>query len=619
MRQKRKTFSWPWRRLRAEKPEPSQSLRMGMTERARAPQPRPVSPPQTRLLDQFGRDLTAMAAGGELPPVIGREAELEEILQILCRRTKNNPALIGEPGVGKTALAEALAQRIAGGEVPDSLRDKRLVSVDMANLVAGTKYRGEFEERMRELVAELRRAGNVILFLDELHTIVGAGSAEGAIDASNILKPALGRGEIQVIGATTLSEYRRFIEKDAALERRFRAVTIAEPDPAQTLRILRGVRMELEQYHGIPISDGAMETALTLADRYLHDRRRPDKAIDLLDEGAAYARLQHRRQRGVYPADIAAALSIRTGIPLERLGESERAALLSLEARLQTRVLGQSEAVHQVAAAVRRGRSGLREGDRPIASLLLLGPTGVGKTELCRALAEELYQSRDAFIRFDMSEFMERHTASRLLGAPPGYVGHGEGGELTEAVRRRPYSLLLLDEIEKAHHDVSSLLLQVMEEGELTDSEGHRVDFRNVLLVMTSNLGAGDSHTVGFGRVADERAQRALRSYFSPEFLGRLDGVCSFRPLDAETLCAIASRMLARAAERAERVGVTLEIEAGADAALAAHAGPGGARDLRRLIGERVEEPLSEALLRSKARAYTLTADLRLEPALCRA
>ncbi len=617
MRQKRKTFQWPWHRLRAANGDSTQPARMNMG--SRAPQPRAATMPQTRLLDQFGRDLTAMAAMGDLPPVIGRETELEEILQILCRRTKNNPALIGEPGVGKTALAEAVAQRIAEGSVPDGLRDKRLVSVDMANLVAGTKYRGEFEERMRELVAELRRAGNVILFLDELHTIVGAGSAEGAIDASNILKPALGRGEIQVIGATTLAEYRRFIEKDAALERRFRAVTIAEPSPEQTMCILRGVRMELEQFHGLPISDAAMETALHLADRYLHDRRRPDKAIDLLDEGAAHARMQHRRQRGVYPGDVAAALSTRTGIPVERVSENDRTALLSLEQRLMERVLGQQDAVARVAAAVRRGRSGLREGDRPVASLLLLGPTGVGKTELCRALAEEFYQSRDAFIRFDMSEFMERHTASRLLGAPPGYVGHGEGGELTEAVRRKPYALLLLDEIEKAHHDVVSLLLQVMEEGELTDSEGHRVDFRNVLLVMTSNLGAGETRAVGFERSEDAQLQRALRGFFSPEFLGRLDGVCVFHALGRETLVAIAARMLSQVARRAAACGLTLEVEPGAAEYLAGQAGAGGARDLRRLVGERVESPLSEQMLRSNGKTYTLTAALHLEPSLCRA
>ncbi len=597
-------------------PEHLLTVTLSLTERSRIPQARSVNAPQTRLLDQFGRDLTAMAALGELPPVIGRESELEEILQILCRRTKNNPALIGEPGVGKTALAEAVAQRIAEGSVPEFLRSKRLVSVDMSHLVAGTKYRGEFEERMRELVAELQRAGNVILFLDELHTIVGAGSAEGAIDASNILKPALGRGEIQVIGATTPAEYHRTIEKDAALERRFRAVTIAEPDPDQTLRILRGVRGELEQFHGVPISDAAVEAALTLADRYLHDKRRPDKAIDLLDEGAAYARLQRRRVRGVYAEDVASALSIRTGIPVESLGDRE--TLLNLEAHLKQKILGQDAAIEKLASAIRRGRSGLRECSRPIASLLLMGPTGVGKTALCRAVAEELFHSREALIRFDMSEFMERHTSSRLLGAPPGYVGHGEGGELTEAVRRKPYCLLLLDEIEKAHPDVMNLLLQVMEEGELSDGEGRRVDFRNVVLVMTSNLGAGETRSVGFGRSPDEQTRKSLQQYFRPEFLGRLDGICVFSPLPRDTLCAIASQMLHQTAARAASCGVTLEIAPAAAEALASQAGPGGARDLRQLIGSQVEGPLSEAMLRDRTKAFTLTADLQLEPSACK-
>ena len=594
---------------------------MGYAERTRPNPARPTAMPQTRLLDQFGVDLTARAAAGTLPPVIGRGAELEQMIQILCRRNKNNPALIGEPGVGKTALAEALAQRIVSGEVPDCLREKRLVSVDMSVLVAGTKYRGEFEERMRELVTELRRAGNVILFLDELHTIVGAGSAEGAIDASNILKPALSRGELQVIGATTLAEYHRYIEKDAALERRFRTVMIGEPDPVQTRHILRGVRPMLERHHGRPITDGAIEAALTLADRYLHDRRRPDKAIDLLDEGAAYARM-HRPNSyaAVTEADIAAALAERTGIPQERLSADFCTLLLGLQERLERRVMGQTEAVGQAAGVIRRGLAGLKEPNRPLAALLLMGPTGVGKTELCRALADELYQSREALIRFDMSEFMERHTASRLLGAPPGYVGHGEGGELTEAVRRRPYSIVLLDEIEKAHHDVTSLLLQVMEEGELTDGEGRKVDFRNVVLVLTSNLGAGQTQTVGFERGAQSRALEAARGYFAPEFLGRLDAVCCFHALDACTLEKIAARQLACVTERAAARGVRLEVQPGAAAALAGRAGrAGGAREIRRIAAEQVEQPLSDLLLRGAPPVLTLTAQLGLEQPLCRA
>lgn len=595
---------------------------MNLAERPRPQPARMANMPQTRLLDQFGVDLTARAAAGEGAVVIGRDRELEQIIQILCRRQKNNPALIGEPGVGKTALAEALAQRIADGAVPELLLNKRLVSVDMSNLVAGTKYRGEFEERMRELVAELRRAGNVILFLDELHTVVGAGSAEGAIDASNILKPALGRGEIQVIGATTQAEYHKFIEKDAALERRFRAVTVGEPTPEQTLTILRGLRPGLELHHGLKITDAALEAAVALSDRYLHQRRRPDKAIDLLDEGAARARLhqQRRLERVVGADDIAGVLAEQTGIPAERLGNGERSALLTLEARLSCRVLGQAEAVAQVAAAVRRGRAGMRDPERPLASLLFVGPTGVGKTELCRALAEEIYGGREALLRFDMSEFMERHTASRLLGAPPGYVGHGEGGELTEAVRRKPYSLVLLDEIEKAHADVTSLLLQVMEEGELTDGEGRRVDFRNVILVLTSNLGAGEARLAGFVREPQARTMEAVRRYFSPEFLGRLDRVCCFRPLTEETLAEIARRQLERVAGRVREQGGHLEIESGAAAALAARAAAhGGAREIRRVVGELVEQPLSDWLLRTPGADLTLSASLVLQKSVCRA
>ena len=598
---------------------------MNLNERSFRTQPtRPNAAPQTRLLDQFSTDLTAQAAAGELPPVIGRQTELEQIIQILCRKNKNNPALIGEPGVGKTALAEALAQRIAAGEVPEALQDKRLVSVDIANLVAGTKYRGEFEERMQELVTELKRAGNVILFLEELHTIVGAGSAEGAIDASNILKPALGRGELQVIGATTLAEYHRHIEKDAALDRRFRTVTIQEPDAAQTMAILRGIRPSLEKHHGMSISDAALEASFRLADRYLHDRRHPDKAIDLMDEGAAYARMHHpvAGHSHLYScivgvSDIINALSERTGISVERISEDGSTALLRLQERLSQQVLGQAEAVERVSAAIRRGYAGLRDENHPLASLLLVGPTGVGKTELCRVLAEEIYGSRDALIRFDMSEFGERHTVSRLIGAPPGYVGHGEGGELTEAVRRRPYSLVLLDEIEKAHHDISLLLLQIMEEGELTDSEGHKVDFRNVILMLTSNLGANQVKPVGFDRTEHNRTMDAVKSYFQPEFLGRLDSICYFSPLSTDVLTQIAERRLNQLAERAAQRGLRLEIEPGAAQTLAIRAAEaGGARAILRLIGETIELPLSDLMLHGTQKQLTILSDLRVKQPL---
>jgi len=595
---------------------------MNLNERSFRTQPtRPSTAPQTRLLDQFGTDLTAQAMAGELPPVIGRQTELEQIIQILCRKNKNNPALIGEPGVGKTALAEALAQRIAAGDVPDTLHNKRLVSVDIANLVAGTKYRGEFEERMQELVTELKRAGNVILFLDELHTIVGAGSAEGAIDASNILKPALGRGELQIIGATTLAEYHRHIENDAALDRRFRTVTIREPDAAQTMAILRGIRPSMEKHHGMTISEAALEASVRLADRYLHDRRRPDKAIDLMDEGAAYARMH--RSGHLYPcivgvSDITNALAERTGISAERINEDGGAAMLRLQERLLQRVLGQAEAVQRVAAAIRRGYAGLRDGDHPLSSLLLVGPTGVGKTELCRVLAEEIYGSREALIRFDMSEFGEKHTVSRLIGAPPGYIGHGEGGELTEVVRRRPYALVLLDEIEKAHSDVSLLLLQIMEEGELTDCEGHKVDFRNVILVLTSNLGASQTKLLGFDRKENSRTMEAVRSFFRPEFLGRLDDICCFASLSTDVLTQIAARRLEQLTERAAQRGLILEIEPGAAQTLAARAADaGGARAILHLIGETVELPLSDAILRGTQKRLTLLSDLRMkEPML---
>ena len=493
---------------------------------------------ETRVTDRYSRDLTRMAMLGKLDPLIGRDQEVDRVIQILSRRTKNNPALIGEPGVGKTAVAEGLALRIAAGTVPETLRGKRLLSLDLSGMVAGTKYRGEFEDRINLVLSEVRRAGNVILFLDELHNIVGAGSAEGAIDAANILKPSLSRGELQVVGATTLEEYRKYIEKDSALERRFQPVRISEPDPEQTLAILRGLKRNYEQFHGVVISDEAMEAAVELSRRYLPDRFFPDKAIDLIDEGAARVRtespvpvglralagraeqaaraksqavaaedyeraaalrdaevdfrreLERKRRRGegvrrLERAHIASVLSQWTGIPVEAITKGEAQRLLDLETELSRRVIGQEKAVKAVCAAVRRGRVGLKEPNRPVGVFLFMGPSGVGKTELCRALAEALFGSEEALIRFDMSEYMEKHTVSRLVGAPPGYVGHEEGGQLTERVRRRPWSVVLFDEIEKAHDDLHNILLQVMEDGVLTDSFGRRADFRNTVIVLT--------------------------------------------------------------------------------------------------------------------------------------
>lgn len=599
-----------------------------------------------RLLEQFCEDMVERAAA--MDPVIGREEEIETIMGILSRKQKNNPALIGEPGVGKTAIVEGLAQRMAAGQVPEQLQSKRLLSLNLASVLAGTKYRGEFEERVRDILSEIRRCGNVILFVDEMHTLVGAGSAEGAIDAANLLKPALGRGEIQMIGATTLEEYRKYIEKDAALERRFRPVTVREPSRADTLAMLEGLRPGLEKHHHIRITQEAMEAAVELSCRYLTDHFLPDKAVDLLDEAAARARNRRRgdrsgeetrrqlnqelsqavrenrfeqaaalrdrlqqlvrQQRGLFGRtaldreDIAAAVSQRTGIPLGRVTQSDRERLLHLSEELQKQVLGQSEAAEAVAAAVCRGRLGLADGARPVASLLFLGPTGVGKTALCKALADCVYGSRDAMVRLDMSEYMEQHAVSRLLGAPPGYVGHGEGGELTEKVRRRPYCVVLLDELEKAHRDVTGILLQVLEDGVLTDSMGRHVDFRNTIIVMTSNLGSGRTglDQVGFlGKGEGDPARKALQEYFSPEFLGRLDCIATFRPLSAATLQAIAEKELAQTVERAARAGAKLQTDAATAGFLAGQCvkSPGGARDLRRAIRREIETPVAQRLL----------------------
>lgn len=598
----------------------------------------------TKLLEQFSEDLIAKAATME--PVIGREKEIDMVIGILCRKNKNNPALIGEPGVGKTAIAEGLAQRMAMGNVPPQLKEKRLVSLNMASLVAGTKYRGEFEERLRDVLSEIRRCGDVILFVDEMHTIVGAGAAEGAIDAANIFKPALGRGELQMLGATTREEYRKYIEKDAALERRFRPVAVEEPSEEATLAILRALKPGLERHHHLRITEDALKEAVRLSVRYLPDLYLPDKAIDLLDEGAARARMeemssgrgsaarkeleqelqgavrernfekaaqlrdkmQHlqkpsegRRSRCVTAGDIAWVVSARMGIPLGRLTSGERERLLNLEGVLSSQVVGQEKAVAAVAEAVRRGYSGIRDGSRPIACLLFTGPTGVGKTELCRVLAQEVYGSKEAMIRLDMTEYMEKQSVSRLIGAPPGYVGYDEGGKLTEAVRRRPYCLVLLDELEKAHPDVLGILLQIMEEGTLTDSTGRHVSFKNAIVVMTSNIG-GQIRGEGLGFCAagkDSEMGEAIRQAFTPEFLGRIDQIVRFEPLNKGAMEAIAQKYLRLLQERAQNIGTQLQYpQEIVPFLLGKCPGRDGARQLRRLVQTEVEGPLASFLLR---------------------
>ena len=626
-----------------------------------------------KTLLEFSRDLTAMARVGRLDPVIGREKEIARALRILTRRTKNNPVLIGEPGVGKTAIAEGLAEKIAAGDVPEELIDKRILLLDLSGMVAGTKYRGEFEERIRAVLDEVRRDGNVILFIDELHTIVGAGSAEGAVDAANILKPALGRGEIRVIGATTLEEYRKFIEKDAALERRFQSVQVGEPDEKQAMQILQGLRPKYEAYHGLSIEDEALRTAVTLSKRYLPDRFLPDKAIDLIDEAAASVKLSARsaspelkaleekasaaardketairaqdyekaarlrdaeesfrtqaaaeRKKQAREAektavrvtaeDIAAVVSNWTGIPVTRLNESESARLLTLEETLHARVVGQEDAVRAVARAIRRGRVGVKDPKRPVGSFLFLGPTGVGKTELSKALAEAVFGSEDAMIRIDMSEYMEKHTVSRLIGSPPGYVGYDEGGQLTEKVRRKPYSVVLFDEIEKAHEDVWNILLQILEDGVVTDAQGHKVDFRNTAVIMTSNIGAKSITAAGTPLgFAPEKQKSAdaqfaavkaaviaeLRRTFRPEFLNRVDEMIVFRRLSREDCAEIARRLLAQTVSRAAALGITLEADEDCAVSLSerGYDVSYGARPLRRLIRSEVEDALATCLL----------------------
>ena len=641
-----------------------------------------------KTLLEFSRDLTAMAREGRLDPVIGREKEIARALRILTRRTKNNPVLIGEPGVGKTAIAEGLAEKIAAGDVPEELIDKRILLLDLSGMVAGTKYRGEFEERIRAVLDEVRRDGNVILFIDEVHTIVGAGSAEGAVDAANILKPALGRGEIRVIGATTLEEYRKFIEKDAALERRFQSVQVGEPDEGKALQILQGLRPKYEAYHGLSIEDEALRTAVTLSKRYLPDRFLPDKAIDLIDEAAASVKLSARsaspelkaleekasaaardketairaqdyekaarlrdaeesfrtqaaaeRKKQAREAektavrvtaeDIAAVVSNWTGIPVTRLNESESARLLTLEETLHARVVGQDEAVCAVARAIRRGRVGVKDPKRPVGSFLFLGPTGVGKTELSKALAEAVFGSEDAMIRIDMSEYMEKHAVSRLIGSPPGYVGYDEGGQLTEKVRRKPYSVVLFDEIEKAHEDVFNLLLQVMEDGQLTDSLGRKVNFRNAVVVMTSNVGAkaitDSRRSLGFAQQTGADAGRTdaeirsmvmsdLKKTFRPEFLNRVDEIIVFHKLTRADTRRIAQKLLGTVNRRMERAGVELRVP---DAALDALSATGydpvyGARPLRRAIQSTIADQAAGMLLDgSLRRGDVVTAQVR--------
>ncbi|MCC6403796.1 MAG: ATP-dependent Clp protease ATP-binding subunit [Fimbriimonadaceae bacterium] len=629
---------------------------------------------KTQTLDEFGRDLTELAREGKLDPVVGRHQEIERVMQILSRRTKNNPCLIGEPGVGKTAIAEGLALRIVSGDIPDLLKDKRLVALDLASLVAGTKYRGEFEERMKKVMEEVRRAeGQVILFIDELHTLVGAGAAEGAIDASNIMKPALSRGELQCIGATTQDEFRKYIERDAALERRFQAVKVREPNEEEAIEILKGLRERYEAHHDVKITDEAIVAGVELSQRYITDRTLPDKAIDLIDEAASRLRLQlslppaeiredkarlsrmrseldHLRRHDpdgeefrrleqdidnldstladredewqaqpkpeavIGEPEVAQIVQSWTGIPVMRLVESESQKLLKMEDDLHERIIGQHDAVVGVARAIRRSRSGLKDPKRPIASFMFLGPTGVGKTELAKALAEYLYQKDSSMVRIDMSEYMERFSVSRLVGAPPGYVGYDEGGQLTEQVRRNPYSVVLLDEIEKAHPDVFNILLQVMEDGQLTDSQGRTVDFRNVILIMTSNVGVRPIELdkgLGFRNIEVDvndpkmyesmkaKMLEELKKGFRPEFLNRVDEVIVFHHLTKEEILQIADLYLARVNRQAKELGISLDlseevksllVEKGYDPNL-------GARPLRRAVQRYIEDPLSEELL----------------------
>ncbi|MDP5276849.1 ATP-dependent protease ATP-binding subunit ClpC [Chengkuizengella axinellae] len=625
----------------------------------------------TPTLDGLARDLTAIAKEDNLDPVIGRNKEIERVIQVLSRRTKNNPVLIGEPGVGKTAIAEGLAQKIVNNEIPEILRDKRVMTLDMGSVVAGTKYRGEFEDRLKKIMEEIRQAGNIILFIDELHTLIGAGGAEGAIDASNILKPSLARGELQCIGATTLDEYRKYIEKDAALERRFQPISVDQPSPEEAVQILFGLRDRYEAHHRVKITDDAIEEAVKLSDRYITDRFLPDKAIDLIDEAGSKVRLRSytvppdlkqleshledvRKEKDaavqsqefekaaglrdteqkireeldstkkewkeeqsstdseVTPEDIAQVVASWTGIPVSKLAEEETERLLKMESILHERVIGQDEAVKSVSRSIRRARAGLKDPKRPMGSFIFLGPTGVGKTELARALAEALFGDENAILRIDMSEYMEKHSTSRLVGAPPGYVGYDEGGQLTEMVRRKPYSVVLLDEIEKAHPEVFNVLLQVLEDGRLTDSKGRVVDFRNTLIIMTSNVGADTikkNSSLGFTAASDagrdynnmkDKVIEELKKSFRPEFLNRIDESIVFHSLEKKHIAEIVTLMAEELRKRLKEQEVDFKLTDTAKAFLAkeGYDPTYGARPLRRAIQKHIEDRLSEELLR---------------------
>ena len=630
------------------------------------------------MLNEFGRNLNELVEQGKIDPVIGRDTEIERVIQVLCRRTKNNPALLGEPGVGKTAIAEGLAQRIVNGNVPELLRNKEVFTLDIGSMVAGARYRGDFEERLKKVMDEVKKDSNIILFIDEMHTLIGAGSAEGSLDAANILKPELARGDIQCIGATTLDEYRKHIEKDAALERRFQPITVNEPSEEDAIAILKGIRDKYEAHHSVEISDEAIEAAVKLSGRYISDRFLPDKAIDLIDEAASRVRLQTytappdikaleeelerlskekeaavisqeyekaamyrdrekekqaelnrlteewkngatAKAKVVTGEDIAQIVSKWTGVPVTKLQAEDTERLLHMEEILHQRVVGQDEAVKAVSRAVRRAQSGLKSPKRPIGSFLFLGPTGVGKTELARALAEVLFDDEDAVIRVDMSEYMEKHSVARMVGAPPGYVGHDEGGQLTEAVRRKPYSIVLLDEIEKAHPDVFNILLQVLDDGRLTDSQGRTVDFKNTVIIMTSNIGASHikNSTVGFGTAGNgeenkaeydkmkARVMEALKAAFRPEFLNRVDETIVFHALEKEHIMQIVDLMMKDLHKRLAEQNITMEVTAEAKAKLVedGYDPAYGARPLRRTIQRQVEDPLAEDLLRGRYQA----------------